>query len=43
MTTEDAVKLIRGPQGRGHFGLRRKGDLLSVPLTRARIEINAVR
>ncbi|MBR76006.1 MAG: peptidase S41, partial [Cyanobium sp. RS427] len=44
MTTEDAVKLIRGPQGTEVIlGLRRKGDLLSVPLTRARIEINAVK
>ena len=44
MTTEDAVKLIRGPQGTEVIlGLRRKGDLLSVPLTRARIEITAVK
>lgn len=44
MTTEDAVKLIRGPEGTEVIlGLRRKGDVLDVPLTRARIEINAVK
>ena len=44
MTTEDAVKLIRGPEGTEVIlGLRRKGDVLNVPLTRARIEINAVK
>ena len=44
MTTEDAVKLIRGPEGtKVILGLRRKGDVLKIPLTRARIEINAVK
>ena len=44
MTTEDAVKLIRGPEGTEVIlGLRRKADVLNVPLTRARIEINAVK
>ena len=44
MTTEDAVKLIRGPEGTEVIlGLRRKGDVLNVPLTRARIEINSVK
>ena len=43
MSTEDAVKLIRGPEGSEVvLGLRRGSDLLDVPLTRARIEINAV-
>lgn len=43
MSTEDAVKLIRGPEGSEVvLGLRRGGELLDVPLTRARIEINAV-
>ncbi len=43
MTTADAVKLIRGPEGtKVVLGLRRKGVLLDVPLVRARIEINAV-
>ena len=43
MSTEDAVKLIRGPEG-SHvvLGLRRGDQVLDVPLTRARIEINAV-
>jgi len=44
MTTEDAVKLIRGPEGsKVTLGLRRKGTILDVPLTRARIEIHAVK
>ena len=44
MTTADAVKLIRGPEGTSVvLGLRRKGEILNVPLTRARIEINAVK
>ena len=44
MTTEDAVKLIRGPEGsKVILGLRRKGTVLDVPLTRARIEIHAVK
>ncbi|QNJ28953.1 S41 family peptidase [Synechococcus sp. A15-24] len=44
MTTEDAVKLIRGPEGTEVIlGLRRKGDVINVPLTRTRIEINAVK
>ena len=43
MTTEDAVKLIRGKEGTEvTLGLRRKGALVMVPLKRARIEINAV-
>ena len=43
MGTEDAVKLIRGPEGsKVVLGLRRKGDVVTVPLTRARIEIHAV-
>ncbi len=44
MTTADAVKLIRGPEGTSVvLGLRRKGEILNFPLTRARIEINAVK
>ena len=43
MSTADAVKLIRGPEGsKVVLGLRRKGQVLSVPLVRARIEINSV-
>ena len=43
MSTEDAVKLIRGPEGSEVIlGLRRGHQVLDVPLTRARIEINAV-
>ena len=43
MGTEDAVKLIRGPEGSEVvLGLRRKGTVVTVPLTRARIEIHAV-
>ena len=43
MTTEDAVKLIRGPEGSEVvLGLRRQGALVDVALKRARIEINAV-
>lgn len=43
MTTEDAVKLIRGTEGsQVILGLRRKNQVLKVPLTRARIEIQAV-
>ena len=43
MSTEDAVKLIRGPEGSEVvLGLRRGSELIDVPLTRARIEINAV-
>ena len=43
MDTEDAVKLIRGPEGsRVVLGLRRQGAVISVTLKRARIEINAV-
>ncbi|QNJ06259.1 photosystem II D1 protein carboxyl-terminal processing peptidase [Synechococcus sp. MEDNS5] len=43
MTTEDAVKLIRDQEGSEvTLGLRRKGDVVIVPLKRARIEINAV-
>ena len=44
MTTEDAVKLIRGPEGTEVvLGLRRDDEVLNVPLKRARIEINAVK
>ena len=43
MTTEDAVKLIRGQEGsQVTLGLRRKGEVVTVPLKRARIAINAV-
>ena len=43
MSTEDAVKLIRGPEGSEVvLGLRRGGDIIDFPLTRDRIEINAV-
>ena len=43
MDTEEAVKLIRGPEGsRVVLGLRRQGAVISVTLKRARIEINAV-
>ena len=43
MSTEDAVKLIRGPEGSTVvLGLRRDGEVIDVPLERARIEINAV-
>ena len=43
MTTEDAVKLIRGQEGsQVTLGLRRKGTVVMVPLKRARIEIHAV-
>jgi carboxyl-terminal processing protease len=43
MTTEDAVKLIRGTEGSEVvLGLRRKGAVIDVPLVRARIEIHAV-
>ena len=43
MSTEDAVKLIRGPEGSDVvLGLRRGDQVLDVPITRARIEINAV-
>ena len=43
MTTEDAVKLIRGQEGsQVTLGLRRNGEVVTVPLKRARIAINAV-
>lgn len=43
MSTEDAVKLIRGQEGsRVTLTLRRKGQVLDVPLTRERIELHAV-
>jgi carboxyl-terminal processing protease len=43
MTTEDAVKLIRGTEGSNVvLGLRRNGSIIDVPLVRARIEIQAV-
>jgi len=44
MSTSDAVKLIRGPEGSEVvLGLRRDGNVLNVSLTRARIELNAVK
>ncbi len=44
MSTSDAVKLIRGPEGSEVvLGLRRDGKVLNVSLTRARIELNAVK
>ena len=44
MTTEDAVKLIRGPEGTDVvLGLRRQGQILNVLPKRARIEIHAVK
>ena len=44
MSTEDAVKLIRGPEGSEvTLGLRRGDEVLDVPLIRARIEINSVK
>ena len=44
MSTSDAVKLIRGPEGSEVvLGLRRDGRVLNVPLIRARIELNAVK
>ena len=44
MSTSDAVKLIRGPEGSEVvLGLRRDGRILNVSLTRARIELNAVK
>jgi carboxyl-terminal processing protease len=43
MTTEDAVKLIRGKRGTSvTLSLRRRGQILEVPLVRDRIEIHAV-
>jgi carboxyl-terminal processing protease len=43
MTTEDAVKLIRGQAGtKVTIQLRRKGQLLDTPLMRERIELHAV-
>jgi carboxyl-terminal processing protease len=43
MTTEDAVKLIRGKAGSTvTLQLRRNGKLLDTPLVRARIELHAV-
>jgi carboxyl-terminal processing protease len=43
MTTEDAVKLIRGKAGTTvKLVLRRKGENLDVPLTRELIELHAV-
>ncbi|MCT0217820.1 PDZ domain-containing protein [Synechococcus sp. CS-1329] len=43
MTTEDAVKLIRGQAGtKVTLELRRRSQVVSVPLTRARIELHAV-
>ena len=43
MSTEDAVKLIRGQSGTSvTLEMRRKNQLLTVPLTRERIELHAV-
>ena len=43
MSTEDAVKLIRGQAGTSvTLTLQRKGQSLQVPLTRERIELHAV-
>ena len=43
MSTEDAVKLIRGQAGTTvKLTLKRKGQSLDVPLTRERIELHAV-
>ena len=43
MTTEDAVKLIRGKEGTEvTLGLRRNGEVIALPMVRARIEIHAV-
>jgi carboxyl-terminal processing protease len=43
MTTEDAVKLIRGQEGsRVTLTLRRRAQVFEVPLTRERIELHAV-
>ena len=43
MTTEDAVKLIRGKEGtKVTLGLRRQGQVISVPLVRARISFAAL-
>ena len=43
MTTEDAVKLIRGKSGTTvTLTMRRDGETLDVPLTRALIELHAV-
>ena len=43
MTTEDAVKLIRGKAGTSvNLSLRRKGQVLELPLTRELIELHAV-
>ncbi|WP_353292633.1 S41 family peptidase [Synechococcus sp. M16CYN] len=43
MSIEDAVKLIRGPEGTDVvLGFRRSDRVLNLLLTRARIEINAV-
>jgi carboxyl-terminal processing protease len=43
MTTEDAVKLIRGQVGTTvTLTLRRRSEVLEVPLTRERIELHAI-
>ena len=43
MSTQDAVKLIRGPEGSEVIlGFRRDGETINVPLIRSRIEISAV-
>jgi carboxyl-terminal processing protease len=43
MSTEDAVKLIRGKAGTTvNLSLRRKGQVLEMPLTRQLIELHAV-
>ena len=43
MSTQDAVKLIRGPEGSEVIlGLRRNGEIINIPLMRSRIEISSV-
>ena len=43
MSTQDAVKLIRGPEGSEVIlGFRSDGETINVPLIRSRIEISAV-
>lgn len=43
MTAENAVKLIHAQEGsQVILGLRRKGEVVTVPLNRARIEIHSV-
>ena len=43
MSTQDAVKLIRGPEGSEVIlGIRRNGEIINIPLMRSRIEISSV-